>query len=121
MIQFPSPNHAMVCRRRQVGILMGLAVYNGVLLDVAFPPALYKKLLARPLALPDLADLRSRSHARAPSVISRDLFFVSQGCRSGLCVVWRPSWRPAFAAPRLPCRVRGAARDGPAPTRDPQT
>ncbi len=38
---------------------MGLAVYNGVLLDVAFPPALYKKLLARPLALPDLADIRS--------------------------------------------------------------
>ena len=48
---------AGVCLR-QVGVLLGLAVYNGVLLDAAFPPALYKKLLALPLALPDLADLR---------------------------------------------------------------
>ena len=39
-------------------MLLGLAVYNGVLLDAAFPHALYKKLLARPLGLPDLADLR---------------------------------------------------------------
>lgn len=28
-----------------VGSVLGLAIYNGVILDVHFPPALYKKLL----------------------------------------------------------------------------
>lgn len=29
-----------------VGSVLGLAIYNGVILDVHFPPVLYKKLLA---------------------------------------------------------------------------
>jgi ubiquitin-protein ligase E3 A len=32
----------MLC---QVGTVLGLAIYNGVLLDVRFPMAVYKKLL----------------------------------------------------------------------------
>ncbi|CAN0056277.1 unnamed protein product [Phaeothamnion confervicola] len=40
-----------------IGTLMGLAVYNAVLLDVRFPLAVYKKLLGLPLCLNDLEDL----------------------------------------------------------------
>jgi hypothetical protein len=39
-----------------VGILVGLAVYNNVLLDVNFPLAVYRKLLGLPLGLEDLPD-----------------------------------------------------------------
>jgi ubiquitin-protein ligase E3 A len=38
------------------GILVGLALYNGVLLDVHFPPAVYRKLLGLPLGLEDMVD-----------------------------------------------------------------
>jgi ubiquitin-protein ligase E3 A len=38
------------------GILVGLAVYNSVLLDVNFPQAVYRKLLALPLGLEDMVD-----------------------------------------------------------------
>jgi ubiquitin-protein ligase E3 A len=43
-----------------VGILVGLAVYNGVLLDVHFPPAIFRKLLGLPLGLEDMVDSRLR-------------------------------------------------------------
>jgi alpha-tubulin suppressor-like RCC1 family protein len=39
-----------------VGILVGLAVYNNVLLDVNFPLAVYRKLLGLPLGIEDLPD-----------------------------------------------------------------
>lgn len=39
-----------------VGVLVGLAVYNSVLLDVHFPPAVYRKLLKMSLGLEDMVD-----------------------------------------------------------------
>jgi len=42
---------------RLVGIIVGLAIFNGVLLDVSFPRALYKKLLGLPVGLTDLIEL----------------------------------------------------------------
>ena len=39
-----------------VGVLVGLAVYNSVLLDVHFPTAVYRKLLGLPLGLEDMVD-----------------------------------------------------------------
>ncbi|CAM9581795.1 unnamed protein product [Chrysoparadoxa australica] len=39
-----------------IGILLGLALYNNVLLDIHFPMAVYKKLLAQKLGLADLKD-----------------------------------------------------------------
>jgi ubiquitin-protein ligase E3 A len=39
-----------------VGVLVGLAVYNNVLLDVNFPVAVYRKLLGLPLGLEDVPD-----------------------------------------------------------------
>ncbi len=40
-----------------VGMLCGLAIYNGVLVNMAFPVSLYKKLLNQPVLLEDLKDL----------------------------------------------------------------
>jgi hypothetical protein len=39
------------------GQLLGLAIYNGVILDINFPLCLFKKLLNIPVSLTDLADL----------------------------------------------------------------
>jgi ubiquitin-protein ligase E3 A len=42
---------------RLVGLLLGLAIYNGVILDIHFPPVLYKKLMGKPVTLEDLMTL----------------------------------------------------------------
>lgn len=40
-----------------IGIMLGLAIYNGVILDIHFPHYLYKKLM-NPDEAPTLQDLR---------------------------------------------------------------
>ena len=40
-----------------LGILIGLAIYNGVVLDVKFPLAMYKKLLNCSPSIEDLHEL----------------------------------------------------------------
>jgi len=37
-----------------IGILLGVAIYNGVILDVRFPHVVYKKLMGKPVGLDDL-------------------------------------------------------------------
>lgn len=37
-----------------IGVLIGVAIYNGVILDVRFPHVVYKKLMRQPLGVPDL-------------------------------------------------------------------
>lgn len=39
-----------------VGIVLGLAIYNNVILDVHFPPVMYKKLCSKPGTFHDLHD-----------------------------------------------------------------
>jgi ubiquitin-protein ligase E3 A len=39
-----------------VGILMGLAIYNGIILDLPFPMAAYKALLYNDITFDDLAE-----------------------------------------------------------------
>lgn len=39
-----------------VGIVLGLAIYNSVILDVHFPPVMYRKLCSKPGSLHDLRD-----------------------------------------------------------------
>ncbi|KAI8520890.1 hypothetical protein Bbelb_006440 [Branchiostoma belcheri] len=41
-----------------VGIILGLAIYNGVILDVHFPMTVYKKLQGETLELTDLQDIQ---------------------------------------------------------------
>ena len=40
-----------------IGCLLGLAIYNHVILDIHFPSVLYRKLMAKVGVLPDLQDL----------------------------------------------------------------
>jgi len=42
---------------RMIGVLVGLAVYNGVILNVSFPKVLYKKLLGQQITFEDLRDV----------------------------------------------------------------
>ncbi len=45
-----------------VGTLLGLAIYNSVILDLPFPLLVYKKLCNRPLGLEDVALLDPQQH-----------------------------------------------------------
>lgn len=47
-----------------VGVLVGLALYNSVLLDVHFPRAVYRKVLRLPLGLEDVVDAETRKGLR---------------------------------------------------------
>lgn len=40
-----------------IGRLIGLAIYNGVILDIHFPLALYKKIFGYPMTLDDLKEI----------------------------------------------------------------
>ena len=57
---------------RLVGIVIGLAIYNGVILDVHFPLVVYKKLLHPPVTLAVSSWLCSCPifHAGRPSICS---------------------------------------------------
>ncbi len=39
---------------RLIGILLGLAIYNNVILDIRFPMVIYRKLIGCPVAFDDL-------------------------------------------------------------------
>lgn len=43
-----------------IGIIVSLAIYNSVLLDLPLPLAVYKKLLGLPAGLPDLETMQPR-------------------------------------------------------------
>ena len=46
-----------------MGLILGLAIYNAVILDVHFPLVVYRKLLGQTLTLEHLKDIRP---VRAP-------------------------------------------------------
>ncbi|KAM3137775.1 hypothetical protein pb186bvf_010195 [Paramecium bursaria] len=47
----------MAIQYEYIGILLGLALYNQILLDLRFPPVIYKKLMGEELVEDDLKDL----------------------------------------------------------------
>ncbi|RKP24490.1 ubiquitin-protein ligase E3A-like protein [Syncephalis pseudoplumigaleata] len=53
----PDVNRATLDEYQLIGRLIGLAIYNAVMLDVHLPTALYKKLLRYPVQLADLKTL----------------------------------------------------------------
>jgi hypothetical protein len=57
--------------------IIGLAVHNGVFLDVGFPLVVYKKLLNRPLTLQDLAETDPVYPPLAFSRLLSSLFLVA--------------------------------------------
>ena len=40
-----------------IGTLLGIAIYNGIILDLHFPPVIYKKLQGGKVILSDLKDV----------------------------------------------------------------
>ncbi len=54
---------------RLVGSVLGLAIYNGVILDLHFPPVVYKKLLN---GNPNFQVSSSRHHMRLPCCLPRE-------------------------------------------------
>lgn len=40
-----------------VGVILGLAIYNNILLDIKFPNVVYKKLLGKSIGLEDIKEI----------------------------------------------------------------
>uniref|UniRef100_A0A915KJE7 HECT-type E3 ubiquitin transferase n=1 Tax=Romanomermis culicivorax TaxID=13658 RepID=A0A915KJE7_ROMCU len=55
-----------------IGILCGLAIYNGIIVALPFPLALYKKLLDQPTVLEDLKDLSPTEGRSLESLMDYD-------------------------------------------------
>ena len=54
---------------RLIGILLGLAIYNNVILDIRFPVVIYRKLIGCPITFDDLYS----SHPVSLSVIGASI------------------------------------------------
>lgn len=55
-----------------IGTILGLAIYNGVILDVHFPRVVYKKLMGRATQLADLADVSPDLHRGMQTLLTFD-------------------------------------------------
>ncbi|KAI8907246.1 hypothetical protein EDD86DRAFT_227847 [Gorgonomyces haynaldii] len=55
-----------------LGLLFGLAIYNGVILDIRFPVVLYKKLLGCTIGLDDLLEIDSQLHRGLKQLLEFD-------------------------------------------------
>uniref|UniRef100_A0A7R9U4A3 HECT-type E3 ubiquitin transferase n=1 Tax=Pinguiococcus pyrenoidosus TaxID=172671 RepID=A0A7R9U4A3_9STRA len=58
-----------------IGILLGVAIYNGIILDLPFPKFLYKKLLGGPdveLGLEDLAEIKPQVAKSMENLLAMD-------------------------------------------------
>lgn len=53
----PMDDELTIDEFKLIGLLLGLAVYNGIILDVHFPLALYRKLMGQSVGLEDLKQL----------------------------------------------------------------
>ncbi|KAK2702701.1 hypothetical protein QYM36_018695 [Artemia franciscana] len=51
------------------GLLCGLAIYNSTIINLPFPPVLYKKLLKEPVGLADVADVSPQFHRSCISIL----------------------------------------------------
>lgn len=69
-----------------VGVLVGLAVYNGVMLDVNFPTVVYRKLLGLSLGLEDMIDDSVRSG------LHQLLDYVGEDVEEVFCLNFEVTW-----------------------------
>ena len=70
-----------------IGLLLGLAIYNNIILDIRFPLVIYRKLLGCPV---DFSDLFS-SHPVSPfSSSEQELFSLLYGCPFSYKRGWTP-------------------------------
>lgn len=73
-----------------VGIVLGLAIYNNVILDVHFPPVMYKKLCSKPGSLHDLRDWNTVRKECTMIMCIADQSLCHRFCISFLVVCCRP-------------------------------
>lgn len=59
-----------------VGLLLGLAVYNSVILDLHFPLALYKKIMDVDIGLADLKQLDPVNGSQERTYLSKKIFKI---------------------------------------------
>lgn len=55
-----------------IGIVLGLAIYNSTIVDVRFPPVVYRKLVGKLGTFPDLADVKPVSRAIHVHVVANE-------------------------------------------------
>ncbi len=55
-----------------IGMLLGLAIYNSIILDIKFPPVLYRKLMGKVGTFEDL----ETSHSVIVFILYSFLFYV---------------------------------------------
>jgi len=85
-----------------VGILVGLAVYNSVLLDVHFPPAVYRKLLGLPLGLEDMVDPQLRKN------MQQLLDYEGDDVEDIFCLTFSLEWMDLGATKTIELKPGGA-------------
>ncbi|KAK2962268.1 putative Ubiquitin-protein ligase E3A [Blattamonas nauphoetae] len=55
-----------------IGMLLGIAIYNGILLDLHFPTACYKKLLNQPVTLDDVIEMEPQVGQSLKALLDMD-------------------------------------------------
>lgn len=53
-----------------VGTMVGLAIYNSVILDLPFPMCVYKKLCGKEMELEDVAELQPQTHRNLKALLA---------------------------------------------------
>ena len=85
-----------------IGVLVGLALYNNVLLDVRFPPAVYRKLLGLPLGLEDIVDAELRRG------LKQLLDYEGDDVEDIFCLSFEVTWMELGEERRLDLKPDGA-------------
>mmetsp|Transcript_470 Transcript_470/g.1072 ORF Transcript_470/g.1072 Transcript_470/m.1072 type:complete len:1462 (+) Transcript_470:89-4474(+) len=85
-----------------VGILVGLALYNSVLLDVHFPAAVYRKLLGRSLGLEDMVDEELKNGLQAL------LDYDGDDVEDVFCLNFEVTWTSLGSEKRMELKPNGA-------------
>jgi len=85
----------------RVGVIFGLALYNGVLLDVHFPLALYRKLLDLPLGLEDLIDDDIKKS------LKQLLEYEGDDVEDIFCLFFEVSWMNLGCVETIPLKPNG--------------
>jgi ubiquitin-protein ligase E3 A len=75
LVWFNSSSFETEAQYKLIGIILGLAIYNSVILDVHFPSVVYRKLIGRPGTFEDL----KTSHP----VSKHSMFSMFAMCASG--------------------------------------
>jgi len=71
-----------------VGVLLGLAIYNGSLLDARFPRVVYKKLLRADLTLEDLGDVDEELQQGFEQMLA----YSGADVEDVYCRTWEVTW-----------------------------